>query len=187
MNVMDVINNRRSIRKYKKDDISDDVIIDIINCGHLAPSAKNRQPWKFVVAKGVVKDNIANLMIEYANNINEKEHYNALKCPSSVLSTAKVIKQAPVLILIFRELEDNWIVGDNLSIGGCVENMCLRATELNLGTLWIRDTVYVAHDISKLVNHENLELNCALLIGYPDEKPKMRPRNNINSILEWYR
>ena len=104
--MIDSIYSRRSIRKYLDREVPKEMIEQIIDAARMSPSAKNRQPWKFVVTKGVVKDNIANLMIEYANNINEKEHYNALKCPSSVLSTAKVIKQAPVLILIFRELED---------------------------------------------------------------------------------
>lgn len=39
--------------------------------------------------------------------------------------------------------------------------MCLRATELKLGTLWIRDIVYVSDDIVKMLDYENMELNCA--------------------------
>ena len=46
-----VIKNRRSIRGFKKEDISREVIEDILNCGRLAPSAKNRHPWYFVILK----------------------------------------------------------------------------------------------------------------------------------------
>ncbi len=37
---------------------------DIVNCGRLAPSAKNRQPWYFVIPKGKAKDKIADMMID---------------------------------------------------------------------------------------------------------------------------
>ena len=150
MNTIESIENRRSIRLFKSDNISKEIVEDILNCGRLAPSAKNRQPWYFVITKGKTKDKIADMMIEYT------------------------IKN------------DNWIIGDNLSIGACVENMCLRATELEIGTLWIRDTVYVAEDVAKMLNHENMELNCALAIGYANQSPKQRPRKELKDIVEWY-
>ncbi len=122
---------------------------------------------------------------DYWNNDDTIERKN-LGCASSVNPTANVIKQAPILVLIFREKNDNWIIGDNLSIGACVENMCLRATELEIGTLWIRDTVYVTEDVAKMLNHENMELNCALAIGYANQSPKQRPRKELKDIVEWY-
>ena len=56
MNTIESIENRRSIRAFKKDDISKETVEDILNCGRLAPSAKNRQPWYFVVTKGRTKN-----------------------------------------------------------------------------------------------------------------------------------
>ena len=43
------IENRRSIRKYKPDEIERKLIEEIIYSASLAPSAKNRQHWKFIV------------------------------------------------------------------------------------------------------------------------------------------
>ncbi len=85
-----------------------------------------------------------------------------------------------------REKNDNWIVGDNLSIGACVENMCLRATDLGIGSLWIRDTVYVAADVAKMLGHEAMELNCALALGYANQNPKQRARKDLKDTIEWY-
>ena len=48
------IENRRSIRKYKPDEIERKLIDEIIYSASLAPSAKNRQPWKFIDRKSVV-------------------------------------------------------------------------------------------------------------------------------------
>ena len=50
------IENRRSIRKYKPDEIERKLIEEIIYSASLAPSAKNRQPWKFIVYQGEEKD-----------------------------------------------------------------------------------------------------------------------------------
>ena len=186
MNTMDVIINRRSIRAFKKDNISKEIVEDILNCGRLAPSAKNRQPWYFVVTKDVIKDKIADMMIAYTINNDDTFERKKLGCRSSVNPTANVIKQAPILVLLFKEKNDNWTVGDNLSIGACVENMCLRATELEIGSLWIRDTVYVAKEVAKMLGHEDMELNCALALGYANQSPKQRPRKELREIMEWY-
>ena len=48
--MIEEIKNRRSIRKYKNEVVDKEVIVQILQAGMLAPSSKNRQPWKFVVA-----------------------------------------------------------------------------------------------------------------------------------------
>lgn len=185
MEVLKAIDERRSIRAFKSDEPPKEIIEDILNCGRLAPSAKNRQPWYFVIARNEIKDKIADLMINYTLNHDDTIERAKIGCPSSVNPTANVIKQATILVLVLREKNDNWIVGDNLSIGACVENICLRATDLGLGSLWIRDTVYVAQEIADLMNHGNMELNCAVALGYANQSPKQRPRKNLNEIIEW--
>ena len=186
MEVKKAIEERRSIRNFKKEDISNEVVEDILNCGRLAPSAKNRQPWYFVILKDDVKDKVAHLMLEYIKNNDEREEEKRLNSHRSVARTADAIKQAPVLVLIFREKVDNWIVGDNLSIGACVENMCLRATDLGLGSLWIRNIVYVSEKVAEMVGHGDLELNCAVSLGIPNQNPEQRPRKELKDIIEWY-
>lgn len=186
METKQVIEERRSIRNFKNEEISKEIIEDILNCGRLAPSAKNRQNWHFVVLRNTMKDKIANLMLEYVKDNDETEERKKLDAPSSVKPTANVIKQAPILVLIFREKNDNWIVGDNLSIGACVENICLRATDLGLGSLWIRDIVYVADEVAGMLGQGDMELNCAVSLGVANEKPRQRPRKELKDIIEWY-
>ena len=176
MNTIEAIENRRSIRNFKADKISKEIVEDILNCGRLAPSAKNRQPWYFVIVQDEMKNKIADMMINYTINKDDTNERKKLDCASSVNPTANAMKQEPILVLVFREKNDNWIIGDNLSIGACVENMCLRATDLGIGSLWIRDIVYVSEDVAKMLGHGDLELNCAVLFGVPNQNPKQRPR-----------
>ena len=59
---MKEITERRSIRKYKSDEIEKDDIETIIRAGILAPSAKNRQPWRYIVYTKAAKDNLLEVM-----------------------------------------------------------------------------------------------------------------------------
>ncbi len=179
MELIETIKERKSIRKFKSDKIEKKIIEDIIYYGTLAPSAKNRQPWQFLVIDNIeIKEKIANIMIKYEidNNITG----------SSVKETARAMKEAPVLILIFKEKNDKRLVGDCLSIGACAQNMVLRAVDLGISSLLIRDFIDVEYEIKKILNKEELELNYAISLGYQDQYPDRRPRKNINEIIEWY-
>ena len=80
------IQNRRSIRNYKSENVSKEKIIDILKSGIQAPSAKNNQPWRFVIVNEEIKNKISNKMVElYGPN-----------------KTAEVIKTVPYLILIYN-------------------------------------------------------------------------------------
>lgn len=179
MNLIDVIKKRQSIRSYTKKKIPRSIVEDILDCGRLAPSAKNRQPWYFMIVEKDTKDKIADMMIDYVKN-------HTMKFNSSVGATANIIKQVPILILIFREKDDNWSVGDHLSIGASVENMTLRATDLGIGSLWIRDTVYIAEDVARMLKHEDMEFCLALALGYEDKPAKPRIKKELVEIMEWY-
>ena len=185
MELKEVVEQRRSIRAFKSEKVNKDLIMDILNCGRLAPSAKNRQPWYFVIVENDLKDKIADMMIKYTIENDETLEKEILKFPSSISPSAGIIKEAPILILVFKEKDDNWLVSDTLSVGACIENMILRATDLGLGSLWIRDITYVANEVAKMVNHDELELNSAIAIGYANQSPKARPRKELEDIVEW--
>ncbi len=185
MELSKAIIDRRSIRKYLDKKVDKKLVEEILNAGRLAPSAKNKQPWYFVVLTGSLKSTIADTMYEYAKNAMEKELDKKTGIPITAHFTSKVVRSAPVLIVVLREKDDNWIEGDNQSIGACMENMCLKATELGLGSLWIRDTVYVRDKIASLINHPDKEVNCCLALGYIDVYPEARPRHELKEIVEW--
>lgn len=93
MEILKSIEERRSIRSYNKEKISKKIVEDILNCGSLAPSAKNRQLWYFVIVQNDTKDKIADMMIEYTINHDDIIERKNLGCANSVNPTANVIKQ----------------------------------------------------------------------------------------------
>lgn len=182
MELNEAIDKRKSIRKYINKEISKEVVECLIDSARLAPSAKNRQPWNFVVVRDTTKNIIADMMIKKESELLQTTDRKG----SSVINTANIIKEAPVLILVLKEYDENWIVGDCLSIGAAIEHICLKATDLGLGSLLIADTVYVQKNIAKLVGHENMQVISAISIGYSDQEPNRRPRKELKDIMEWY-
>ena len=68
MNFDDVIKARKTIRKYKNKEVSEQAIHSILESALLAPSAKNRQPWRFYVLDHQQKDDIVTMMYEWDKN-----------------------------------------------------------------------------------------------------------------------
>lgn len=191
MEFIEVIEERRSTREFEEKKIAKEKIESLIECARLAPSAKNRQPWYFVVVENQKKNEIADIMSRQLSShviedLKKDGPTNPHNPASSVKASIKIIKQAPILILVFRDPDDIWKEGDYLSIGCAVEHLCLRATDLGLGSLWIRDVVYTRREIASFVNKDNVELVTAVAIGYSCEFPYTRKKKQLIDIMEWY-
>lgn len=171
----EVIKKRRSIRNFKNQMVEDALLKEILYAGTLAPSAHNKQPWRFVVIKN------KNLKKEIAKYLLEEDIKQGKTTSSS--KTALVIEKAPVLILVF-DTSPEFPLFSALSIGAAIENMLLCATTHDVGSLWIGNVVKVEERIQKLVNKNN-HLVSAIALGYAEENPTMPDRNLIDAITEW--
>ena len=91
------IGNRRSIRKYRSDEIDRKLIEEIIYSATFAPSAKNRQPWKFIVYQGEEKDKLVEVM---RHGINSEKITHALMkewafAIPDAENTVRIMQEAP--------------------------------------------------------------------------------------------
>ena len=150
---MNAIYGRRSIRKYKDMQVDKQLITDMIDAGRVAPSAKNRQPWKYIVFFGQSKEEMLDKMeagINREENISPSLPNSSSGIPDA-RNTLKIMREAPVIILVLNTngkspfepvSADGRIteICDTLSIGASIQNILLKATELGLGTLWIANT-----------------------------------------------
>lgn len=190
MKLKEVIKNRRSTRKFSNQEIKKEDIYELIESARVSPSAGNRQPWYFVVLESDEKNKVASIMEEHIKNAvitldgceNATHAYNPT---SSVKESINIIKEAPILILVFRKFSEDWKEGDYLSIGCAVDHICLRATDLGLGSLWIRDVVYTRDKIAASLGYDNKELVTGLAVGYSKEFPYERYKKKLEDIMEW--
>ena len=191
------IENRRSIRKYKPDDIERKLIDEIIYSASLAPSAKNRQPWKFIVYQGKEKEKLVDIMRQGINS--EKVTHTlmpewAFAIPDAE-NTVRIMQEAPCLIAVLNtnqytpfasiEREKRIVeICDSLSIGAAVENMILTATGYGLGTLWIANTCFAYNELIDFIGTDS-QLTGIVAIGFANEAPAKRPRKPFEEIVEY--
>lgn len=190
MNFDEVIKLRRSTRSYCTKKVKKQDIYSLVECARWAPSAANRQPWLFVVLENDQKNKVADIMEKHLKNVDipldESENATHAYIPTtSVKESIKVIREVPILILVFRKRGDDWKEGDYLSIGCAVEHMCLKATDLGLGSLWLRDVIFTRDKIANHLGYENLELVTGLAIGYSNEYSYERFKKTLDEILIW--
>ncbi len=193
---MDAIENRRSIRKYKSIPIPKNDIENIIFAGMQAPSAKNRQPWRFVIVEGNAKSDMINAIKQgFENEIVEPKLPDSGKYLSSARHTVSVMEQAPVTIFIINPLNkmsdfpNNWEArfyetANIQSVGACIQNMILAAFDMGYGSLWNCDIFFAYDSVAKWLNTDE-QIVAAVSFGIPDEKPSTRPRNNMDDIVDW--
>jgi nitroreductase len=188
METMEAISRRRSIRRFKDAPVPRELVEKVLAAAVLAPSGKNRQPWRFVVLEGAARAKLARLMAEGADFAEARGEPSG-----SCRHTAHVVEQAPVTILVFNAgYEHEGLIFDHLtynaveiqSIGGMVQTMLLAAEDLGLGTLWICDILFAYPLIRDWLGRKE-EMVTAVSLGYADEAPQPRPRTPWQEITSW--
>lgn len=170
MQIQEAIEKRRSIRHYLNTSLREEDIARILKAGTLAPSAHNKQPWFIhVVENQTLKNKIADILMQKDN--------------ASIQNTARIIKEAPVLFVVFEEKTELSVKMQQQSIGAFMENMCLEATALGIGSLWIGHILEVEKEIKQLFS-EKRKIACALALGYTDANPTARPRKSLKDMIQ---
>ena len=144
---MEIIKLRRSVREYLDKEITDSDIDKIIEAGVLAPSAKNQQPWEFIVIKD--KNTLSKL----------SEKLSPLYAKSKV-----------TIILCMRNYDLKSPTRIDQDMSACMQNMMLEATYLGIGSCWI-GTYPDPERMNPLIELLNIPNNvipfCGLTLGYP--------------------
>ncbi len=162
--VLEVIKTRRSIRRYDPKPIPKEKLLAILEAARLAPSAGNRQPWRFVIVRDP-----------------ERKRELAKACRRQMF-----IADAGVVIVALSDprASPKWHALDTMI---AVEHMVLEAVEQGLGTCWIG--AFDPDEVRKVINApSDLNVVAVLPVGYPAESPGPRPRRSLEEIcyLEEY-
>jgi nitroreductase len=156
---MDVIRRRRSIRKYRPSEIPREHLLEILEAGRLAPSAGNRQPWRFIVVR---------------------DPDQRRRLAEAARGQMFIADAAAVLVAIADpEASPRWCEKDVMI---AMENMVLAATELGYGSCYIG--AFEEEGVKSLLKiPDGLRVVALLPIGVPDEAPPQRPRKGLNEVF----
>ena len=185
MDVQTCIESRFSTRSYRKDAICDDILIEILNAARYAPSAKNRQPWRFAILRGDEKTFVVQQCRKDLQNNPIRTQYLLSRENATEYHTFNIIDSAPVLVLVFNAFPSEIVLdkqnvyfdsSNMLAIGASIQNMLLRATELGIGSLWVGDILSNAPFITEHYFHIG-RLVAGIVLGMSDTLS--RPANRL--------
>jgi len=176
-----LLDARRSIRKFKKSPVPDEVIARILAAGVQAPSGKNRQNWRFYVLSGKKRDEY--LALSQKSWLGIKDVLEKRLKPSLYEFTERffyTLGDAPVVILCYscNDSDERYLTSIG-SVYMAVENMNLAAFAEGLGCCTMGAPLEVKQEVDQFVGVDQLpehkegrlELLCALVLGYPDHNP----------------
>lgn len=170
-NVIETIMARRSIRNYLNKPVEHEKLAIVAKCGINAPNALNQQPWAVRVVEN--QD-----FIKETTEIFKKEMPEQAKRDANFKN---MYRNAPNIIVVATPKGDSWGL---LNAGLLGENMMIAAKALGLGTCCLGSAARFLQDseackpyLAKLNLPKDYEICYVLAIGYPDEAPEARPRD----------
>jgi len=165
MDFYQVIKSRKSIRAYKSDSINNDVLDRVLEAGRIAPSAKNIQPWKFIVVKNA---KIKQELVSACRN-------------QSFIGQAPVVVCAVALEKIAWGNMGGYWSSYPVDVAIALDHIILAATNEGLGTCWIG--AYHEAEVKRILKiPDEVKVIALTPIGYPAQEPSLKPRKPLSEI-----
>ncbi len=159
MDVAAAIQKRRSIRKYKNEEIPKELLMQILEMARLAPSGANRQPWQLVVVTDAKKR----------------------KALVPICKDQKFVAECSAFIVGIDDPMQKWA---RVDIAIAMEHIALAAADKGLGTCWVgafdQEKLGAALGVPK-----GMVVTVCMTLGFPDEAPEARTRKNMNELVHW--
>lgn len=196
--LLDIIKQRRSIRKYMNKAIPDDVVAKIMEAARWAPSPANRQSTEFIIVKNdEIKLKMAEAIEHTLNNIEKAApHEDAIQTIRGYGKYFNFFKDAPiVLVVTYRPRHSiiNMLTGvdyereDLADISGAaaaIQNILLTAHYLGYGGCWMTGPLLAEKDLLQILNlKSSIKLAAVIPIGRPAEIPEAPKRKEIDNIV----
>jgi nitroreductase len=200
MELLEAIQSRRSIRKFKSNEVPDEVIRELLDAARLAPSGSNLQATRFVVIKSpaermklkectplpfvahapviiaccIDKEAMGNTLVRY-RELMEAQAFVGTPLDDPTLMEAAAKRRSSM---------DQSTIKAYLTLNAAIaiEHIVLRAVDLGLGSCWIM-MFDSAKTKSTLQLDDRYDVVALLPIGYPDQSPAARPRLPLGDLI----
>ncbi len=200
--VMKVIQDRRSIRQYTDEPVSEEALEMILEAARQAPSGENAQPWRFIIVRdpetrkrmGAIAGGGSSRRFT-AEFVTQKmqERFASLedeakrKAAFEKLTSGQVsafLAEAPVSIVVCGR-KDVWDLPYDTA--AAIENMLLMVTALGLGACWVIAPCIDIRDEERLKDllgvPEGLKIVSIVAVGHPARYPRPRPRLPLHELV----
>ena len=203
----DLMLTRRSVRRFKPEPPDRELIEQLIEAAVTAPSASNKQPWRFLVLRDREKiDAIAAAVREAVDRISahiEPACVDAFKAygdyftrfEDAPLVIVPLCRRLTLLSNLVRETlaeddraridtleQDSGLIGTSLAI----QNLLLRAHDLGLGASGMTGPLVAVDRIREILGVQpSWQVVCLIPVGHPDEEPRPTKRKPADKVTRW--
>jgi nitroreductase len=180
--VLNSIKNRRSTRKYKEEQISEEELQTLLDAGIQAPSANNSQSWHFTVIQD--RDMISFISDKSKEVMLQSDNDNIVNIGKKSIN---LLYNAPTVIIVSGKTE----VGSSLvDCSAAIENMLIAAESIGLGTVWVglvRFFFTLKDEVKKLKLPNGYEPFYAVSIGYKENDSDLVPSKRNREVINYIR
>jgi nitroreductase len=172
MTLDELITTRRSIKVFKPDPVSFDLIIELLDKAVFAPNHRMTEPWRFILLSCEAKFAYAHLRAEDARE--RGKNYDKAKSE---------IEAVPCLIIVTSPAsEDNHLEKENYAATCCaIQNFLLLAWDKGLGSLW--KTFPEVPPLRNFLGLADEHVVGVIYLGYPAEIPPVRKRKRASELV----
>lgn len=187
MEVFEAIKTRRSIGKFKDEEVPKELLLQIMEAGTWAPNRYLTQPWRFFVITGNARKALSRTMEQIAlesgiDPLSEDEKRKIEKEKNKPF-------RAPVIIAVAAEVSEAEKILRIEELGAvyaAIENMLLAAHALGLASYWKTGKACYSNKMKKYFGlKEKDELLAFIYLGYPDMERKDAFRKPVSELVKW--
>jgi coenzyme F420-0:L-glutamate ligase / coenzyme F420-1:gamma-L-glutamate ligase len=190
------LRTRRSIRRFKTDRVPDSVLRSILHTATFAPSAHNRQPWRFIVlTNSSAKQHLSDSMAEEFQRDLEKDNLSSEEIIKRVNRSRERITGAPVVVILCLDMSEmdeypdtrrkkaEYIIATQSAANAGMQ-LLLAAHAEGLGGVWVCSPMFAQETVQKALNISTTwEPQAMFLLGYPVEIPALRERKKLEEVV----
>lgn len=192
------LRTRRSVRRFKPDPVPDSVLRDILHTATFAPSAHNRQPWRFVVlTDSSAKIHLSDAMAEEFQRDLQKDQVPPEEIAKRVNRSRERITGAPVVVILCLDMSEmdeypdtrrkkaEYIIATQSAANAGMQ-LLLAAHAERLGGVWVCSPMFAQETVQKALNISSTwEPQAMFLLGYPAETPAFRERKLLEEVVKF--
>lgn len=196
--LLQAIFNRRSLRRYTQESVPHALITTILEAGRWAPSAHNRQPWRFAVIESQgAKQSLARAMGSRLQQDLEADGVPQEVITKDVDRSYDRLTSAPVLVVLFLSMQDMDTYPDHSrmtneyimavqSVAMAGQNMLLAAHDAGLGACWMCAPLFCPDVVRNTLNlPDDWQAQGVLTLGYPAQA-RHKARKQLADHVAWY-
>jgi nitroreductase len=181
LNIWDVFQQRRSVRKYKSDPVPQEHILKIIDAARMAPTSGNQQPWKFLIVQDKNKINeLKEACIKEAFEQNENPDSSFKERITGIFSN---YLSAPVYIVILTDNNSKYPSYNHWDGPLAAGYLLLAARALGYGTVFITDAISEKVTKKVLQIPDNYTRVCITPLGIPEEWPSTPEKKELEDFI----